>query len=157
MRLFLVHHGEAIGPEVDPQRPLTARGVASCQRLSAACAARGARPAFIWHSGKLRARQTAEHFWRACNPLAEFAAVRGLQPGDSPGWMRDHLAGETGDVLLAGHMPNLPRLLRLLLAGDDQQTADFPLHGVVALERGDDSSYTEVWRMTEDGEIVAPG
>ncbi len=54
-------------------------------------------------------------------------------------------------------MPNLPRLLRLLIAGDDQQTADFPLHGVVALERGDDGSYTEVWRMTEDGEIDIPG
>ena len=45
---------------------------------------RGVKPDAIWHSGKLRARQTAEPLWRACNPLAEFAAARGLQPEDPP-------------------------------------------------------------------------
>jgi len=38
--------------------------------VAADLAARGARPDVVWHSGKLRARQTAEIFWRACNALA---------------------------------------------------------------------------------------
>lgn len=151
MRVFLVHHGEAVGPDVDPQRPLSASGAASCRRLAAACAARGARPAVVWHSGKLRARQTAEQFWRECNPLAEFSAVRGLQPGDPPEWMRDRLSGDPRDVMLVGHVPNMPRLMRLLLTGNDDAALAFPPHGVVALEATGDGGYVEAWRMEEGG------
>ena len=80
MNLYLVHHGEAVGPEVDPRRPLSAAGREAVVKLAAAAAARGARPEIVWHSGKLRARQTAEEFWRACNALATFSATRDLQP-----------------------------------------------------------------------------
>lgn len=149
MRVFLVHHGDAVAPDVDPQRPLSARGVASAERLAAECARRGAKPAAIWHSGKLRARQTAECFWQACNPLAEFAAVRGLQPGDPPDWIRDRLLGETRDVLVTGHVPNLPRLLRLLLTGDDHAPIAFPPHGVVVVEAGEEGRFSESWRLEE--------
>lgn len=148
MFVFLVHHGDAVGPHVDPQRPLSSRGVESCARLAAAVGARGARPAAVWHSGKLRARQTAEHFWRACNPLAEFSALRGLQPDDPPEWVRDVLSAETRDVLLAGHWPNLPRLFQLLDA-DGARAAQFPQHGVVALQRGADGTFREAWRLDE--------
>jgi phosphohistidine phosphatase len=114
-------------------------------RLAADAAARGAKPAVLWHSGKLRAKQTAEAFWRVCNPFAEFSATRDLQPDDPPDWIRDRLRGETRDVLLAGHYPHLPRLLTLL-AGPD--LASFPLHGLVAL-RSDDAGATwrEEWRI----------
>lgn len=149
MFVFLVHHGDAVGPAVDPQRPLSSRGQAGCEQLARACAARGVRPAVIWHSGKLRARQTAEHFWRACNPLAEFRAVRGLQPSDPPDWIRDQVSGETRDVLLAGHLPSLPALLRRLTGGDEAAPVSFPLHGVVALEATEGGAFVERWRMEE--------
>ena len=84
------------------------------ERLARDVARRGARPEIVWHSGKLRARQTAEAFWRACNALAEFSATRDLQPDDPPAWIRDRLRHETRDVLIAGHFPHLPKLLALL-------------------------------------------
>lgn len=106
----------------------------------------------MWHSGKLRARQTAEAFWRACNPLAEFSATRDLQPDDSPSWMRDRLNGETRDVLVAGHFPHLPRLLAALLAGRAGEAVAFPAHGVVALESDDGgASWREIWRLEAGG------
>lgn len=74
MFLYLVHHGDAVGPEVDPRRPLSAAGRAEVERIAAQAAGLGARPAVVWHSGKLRAKQTAEAFWRACNALAELSA-----------------------------------------------------------------------------------
>src|SRR5262245_44245105 len=132
MRLFLVHHGEAVGPDVDPRRPLSPTGLAAVERLAAAAARRGVKPAIVWHSGKLRAKQTAEAFWRACYALAEFSATRDLQPDDPPAWMRDRLRAEPRDVLIAGHFPHLPRLLALLLGRDDAPA--FPQHGIVALE-----------------------
>jgi phosphohistidine phosphatase len=124
---------------------LSAVGRASVDLLAAQAARLGARPQVVWHSGKLRAKQTAEAFWRACNPLAEFSATRDLQPDDQPMWMADRLRGEARDVLLAGHYPHLPRLLSLL-AGDDRDA--FPEHGVVALKSDDDgATWQEVWRL----------
>ena len=93
--LVLVHHGDAVGPDVDPMRPLSSVGRAATDRLAAAAAKRGVKPDVIWHSGKLRARQTAELFWKACNPFAPLTAERGLLPDDPPQWMRDRLTGET--------------------------------------------------------------
>jgi phosphohistidine phosphatase len=147
--LFLVHHGRAVGPEVDPRRPLSDTGCAAVERLAAAAAARGARPAVVWHSGKLRARQTAEAFWRRCNALAGFSASRDLQPDDPPEWMRDRLRGESRDLLIAGHFPHLDRLLALL-TGPRESGREFPAHGVVALETPDEGeTWREVWRLTE--------
>jgi phosphohistidine phosphatase len=145
--LYLVHHGAAVGPDVDPRRPLSEEGRAEVERLAALAAARGAKPAIVWHSGKLRTKQTAEAFWRACNPLAEFSATRDLQPDDPPQWMRDRLRSETRDILLAGHFPYLPRLLALLVTGGEAGV-DFPINGVVTVESVDaGGSWRELWRL----------
>jgi phosphohistidine phosphatase len=143
--VVLVHHAEAVDPGIDPMRPLSDAGRASATRLAADAADRGVRPDQFWHSGKLRARETAELFWRACNPLAPFSAARGLQPDDPPNWMRDELAGDDRSILIVGHMPNLNRLLQLLRGDPMSAAADFPLHGCVALERAGDR-WKEIWR-----------
>ena len=147
MFLYLVHHGDAVGPEVDPRRPLSTQGRAEVERIAAQAAGLGARPAVVWHSGKLRAKQTAEAFWRACNALGEISASRDLQPGDPPVWMRDRLIGESRDILIAGHFPHLPGLLALLQARDDTSSA-FPLHGIVGLRTEDGgATWIEEWRL----------
>ena len=151
MVLYLVHHGEAVGPEVDPRRPLSEQGREHVGRLAAEAAAHGARPTVVWHSGKLRARQTAEAFWRACNALAPLSATRDLQPEDPPEWIRDRLRGETRDILIAGHYPHLPRLMTLLTASSStaaEVRRSFPQHGVVALETEDEGkTWREIWRL----------
>jgi phosphohistidine phosphatase len=106
-------------------------------------------PDVVWHSGKLRARQTAEAFWRACNPLGEFAATKDLQPDDPPIWMRDRLRAEPRDVLIVGHFPHLPRLLALIVGEPDGAPGEFPPHGIVALETTDaGASWQESWRLS---------
>jgi phosphohistidine phosphatase len=151
MILYLAHHGEAVGPDVDARRPLSPHGRTAVERLAGDAAARGAKPAVVWHSGKLRAKQTAEAFWRACNALAEMAAVRDLQPDDPPQWFADRLRGETRDVLVAGHFPHLPRLLSLLTRRDEAE-APFPPHGVVALVTDDEGdTWSELWRLGVSG------
>jgi phosphohistidine phosphatase len=145
LTLWLVHHGPAVGPEVDPMRPLSSEGRVVVERLAALVASQGAKPSLVWHSGKLRARQTAEALWRACNPLASFSAVGDLRP-DDPAWrFRDRLLAEDGEVLAVGHMPHLPRLLRLLLGGDEDRGPEFPAHGAACLVR-QDGSWVERWR-----------
>jgi phosphohistidine phosphatase len=144
--LILVHHGDAVGPDVDPMRPLSSMGRAATDRIAAAAASRGVKPDAIWHSGKLRARQTAEIFWKACNPLAPLTAERGLLPGDPSQWIRDRLIGEGRTILIVGHMPYLPRLLQMLTGARDERAVSFPLHGCVALET-DGDQWKEIWRL----------
>ena len=142
MRLALVHHADAVGPAVDPQRPLSSLGLEQADRLAARTKEAQFSPAAIWHSGKLRARQTGEAFLRTCNPFAEFRMVRGLHPDDPPEIIRDALAGENQDLLVVGHMPHIPALLELLVPG----AAQFPAHGLVMLERDDQTGWKEIWR-----------
>ena len=147
--VYLVHHGDAVGPDVDPRRPLSLTGRDAVSRLAAQAAEKGAKPAIVWHSGKLRARQTAQEYWRACNALAEFAATRDLQPEDQPTWMRDRLLGETRDIMLVGHYPHMPALHSLLLTGAiGSAAALFPQHGIVALESSDaGETWKEIWKL----------
>jgi phosphohistidine phosphatase len=145
--LFLVHHGDAVDAGVNPMRPLSERGVLEATRLAEKAAARGVHPGIIWHSGKLRARQTAEAYWKCCNPFATFSAVHGLQPTDPTNWIVDALAAESADVMLVGHFPQLPRLLARLVSGEpDAAPATFPLNGIVALEK-ENETWEERWRM----------
>ena len=140
--VYLVHHAEAVESHVDARRPLSEAGARHATRLAEDAARRGVKPAAIWHSGKLRARQTAEAFRRACNPLAEFGAIRGLQPDDPVDWIRDRLLGESRDFMLVGHMPHLQRLFQRLTDTPDP----FPAHGLVALE-WDGQAAQERWRL----------
>ena len=145
--LFLAHHGDAVAPELNPMRPLSDRGRVEVDMLAQKAAAAGAKPDVIWHSGKLRARQTAEAYWKHCNPLADFSAMRGLQPTDPTNWIVDAIAGETRHILLAGHFPHLPSLLERLVAGNAQGgPVQFPLNGIIALE-GVNGQWVERWRL----------
>src|SRR5262249_5397116 len=124
---------------------------AQAERVAAEAASRSARPSVVWHSGKLRAKQTAEAFWRACNPLAELAATRDVQPDDPAAWIRDRLRAETRDIAIAGHVPHLPRLppLAALLTGGAE---NFPPHGAGAVATEDEGeTWREVWRVMADG------
>jgi phosphohistidine phosphatase len=135
--LVLVHHAEAVGPDVDPQRPLSTAGQAQARRLAEQLAAAstpgsplaGWRPSAIWHSGKLRARQTAEPFL-ALNPFAPFKMVAGLRPDDPPQIILAALETAPPELVLVSHMPVLPAI-RSQLTG----VFGFPLHGLVVLDR----------------------
>jgi phosphohistidine phosphatase len=150
--ILLVHHGDAVPPDIDTRRPLSSRGIRNAERLANAAVDKDFYPAAVWHSGKLRARQTAEVLWRVCNPFAEFGAVRGLQPGDSPEITFDRIAGETRQIAIIGHIPHLARLLGRLIG--DESVTDFPPHGIVALQPDGEGGWQECWRLEEPRETT---
>jgi phosphohistidine phosphatase len=143
MRAVLVHHADAESPAVDPQRPLTRLGLAQAATVAEALQRAGFVPAAIWHSGKLRARQTAEVFLRRGGPFAEFRMVRGLRPDDPPDWIRHELQAETRDILLVGHMPNISALAEALAPG----CGGVPAHGFAIFDRDP----AGVWREIDRG------
>jgi len=61
MRLYLVQHGKAKSKDEDPDRPLTDQGRNDIKKVAVFLAENaGLKVTSIYHSGKTRARQTAE-------------------------------------------------------------------------------------------------
>ena len=143
MTILLIHHAQALGSEVDPQRPLSTPGLAQAARMAQIVKGHGAAPQAIWHSGKLRSRQTGEAFLRICSPFAQFKMVRGLGPEDPTAVIQIAIQQESRDIALVGHWPHLPALLAAL----SPSSAPMPRHGVVALVSDDHGlTWSEVWR-----------
>jgi len=111
--------------------------------MAAALKETGFAPAAIWHSGKLRARQTAEPYLRFCNPFADFRMVRGLRSEDPPDWIALELDAEARDIMAVGHMPSISLLAERLSPG----CSGVPLNGWVLFEK-DDDGWKEIERRT---------
>ncbi len=151
MKLYVIHHAEAKREEEDANRPLTDKGWAEGQRVAARLVECGAvRVQRIIHSGKLRARQTAEVWAEHLGPV-EIVPADGLGPTADPAIWADRLQREIEDVMVVGHLPYLERLVSLLLVGEpDRRVVAFPNAGAVCLERGEDGRWMVRWSLTPD-------
>lgn len=137
MRLILVQHGEAQPKDIDPDRPLTAQGRRDIDALATWLSQRSLLPGSIWHSGKSRARQSAEALSAGTRPQAR----GGLGPTDDTApwaeWLRLEM---TDDLMLVGHQPFLARLAARLLTGAERDgLIGFRPGAAVCLERRDDA------------------
>ena len=139
MKLYLVQHGLAKSKDEDPERPLTADGGQAVERIGAWASRRGLAVDEIRHSGKRRAAETAEILGSHLGPPSRgVSAVTGLAPLDDVHPVGHGLDGETGAIMLVGHLPFLARLAGLLLAGSAEASpVSFTNGGIVCLERGD--------------------
>jgi phosphohistidine phosphatase len=151
VKLYLIQHAEARRAEDDPNRPLTEKGWADARRVAAHLVGRGAvRVQRVIHSGKLRARQTAEVWAEHLGPR-EIISADGLDPAVDPTTWADRLQQTTEDTMLVGHLPHLERLVSRLLVGDSgRRVVVFRNAGVVCLERGDDGSWVVRWSLTPE-------
>lgn len=136
MRVYLCQHGKATSKKENPERPLTDEGRQEVTRVGRRLSAAEIRPGAIWHSGKLRAEETARVLARQVAPEIEIREHEGLSPTDDPQRTREALENEgEGDVLLVGHLPHLSRLCSLLIAGDAElEPVAFRNGGVMCLE-----------------------
>jgi phosphohistidine phosphatase len=142
VRLYLVQHGQAKTEDEDPERPLTEQGVVDVARVAGDAVERlGVRAPRVVHSGKARARQTAEVWGGLLDAGVEEADA--LAPNDDPmTWVErvdaEHRRGAADDLVLVGHLPHLARLAGMLLTGDpDHPVVRFRQGGLVGLERTD--------------------
>jgi phosphohistidine phosphatase len=136
-QLSLVQHGQAFAESENPERPLTDQGIADVNRVAhQAVEQLGIRPTRVLHSGKTRARQTAE-IWAGLLGVDPEAAD-GLAPNDDPAIWAERVDAEADDLMLVGHLPHVARLAALLLTGaGDRSVIKFRPGGFVALERTD--------------------
>jgi phosphohistidine phosphatase len=146
----------AVPAEQDPERPLSAEGRPTATRVAAYLAKLGPQlvdPPLsqIWHSGKLRAQQTAEIFAQALAPGVAPAVHGGMKPKDNPTSVYEELMvfrERPIAILLSGHLPHLAGLAGLLLAGDaDKAPIRFTNAAVLRLCFYD-GSWAVAWYLT---------
>lgn len=135
MRLYLVQHGQARPAAEHPDRPLTDQGRREVETVAALLARGQPRLSRIVHSGKTRARQTAELLADQLTPGQPVETATGLDPNAPVEPWVATANGWTEDRLLVGHQPFLGKLVSRLVLGDERVLVDYQPGTVVCLER----------------------
>jgi phosphohistidine phosphatase len=147
VRLYLVQHGDAVGEDVDPQRPLSAAGRADVEKVAAFLGSAGLRVGAILHSGKCRAQQSAAILGSALASDHGPRAISGIAPKDDVRAFK-LIAGEGVDCLVVGHLPFLARLVAELVCGDPERTlVAYRPGSVVCLESTEEANWVIVWML----------
>ncbi len=148
MRLFLLQHGEAVPEEVDRDRPLSRTGRADVDALATFLKTAEVRPERILHSGKTRARQTAERLAAVLAPPGGLGVLAGLAPKDPAEPVARQVASWVADTLLVGHLPSIGRLASYLLTGDVEEVAlGYKPGTLLCLERSAAGAWMLLWML----------
>lgn len=117
MALYLVQHGVSHPESVDPERGLTDEGIADVERIAVVAAGYKVRVSAVKHSGRTRARQTAEimadHLLRG----GTVTEMQGISPNDDVAAFAE-LIDAGGDEMYVGHLPFMEKLVSYLITGN---------------------------------------
>jgi phosphohistidine phosphatase len=145
MALYLVQHGKSLPKDVDPEKGLSDEGIADVRRIATVAEGYGIAVRKISHSGKKRARQTAEIFESALKPEGGVEELSGIDPLDDVAAFAGNLAAKDNQMLV-GHLPFMERLAAHLITGASEPPVfKFQNGGIVCMDRHPD---TRTWVIT---------
>ena len=121
VNLYLVRHGAAVSAVENPQRPLSSEDRRRVEQTARLALERKVQVSAIYHSGILRAQETAEILAEHVNPRSGTAQLSGLLPEDDPAAVQAEIDLAIDPILLVGHLPFMSRLAGLLVSGDPEQ------------------------------------
>ena len=151
MFVYLVQHAEAKSEQEDPARSLSEKGMLNIKKVASYASQYNLNVHMIFHSTKLRAKQTAEVLSEHLKSAKGISEVDGLAPLDDPVIWAQRLKDIPEDVILVGHLPHLDKLASLLFCGDkDKNVISFKMAGIVCLQRTDTESYSLQWMVTPE-------
>lgn len=151
MAVYLMQHGIPVSKAEDPERPLSAKGMKDIENLAEFLQKRGITVKDVYHSGKRRAKETAEIMSARVAPGTEPKERRGLLPLDDAGDIVDQINKGNGDILITGHLPHLAKLTSLLVVGNESDpVVSFQQGGLVCLERLGDEGWAVAWMLVPE-------
>ncbi|MFH2204123.1 MAG: phosphohistidine phosphatase SixA [Elusimicrobiota bacterium] len=126
MKLYLMRHGDSpgmlqVGVKRDFDRPLSDAGREAARRTAAHLNEKGVRPALILVSPLVRAQQTAEEVAGVLKPAPELRVYEPLSNKIDGASMYARIGEDglrDGELLLIGHLPQLPELAHHLTGQD---------------------------------------
>lgn len=147
-QLYLVRHAKAVSTDIDSQKPLSEQGCEDIGKVADFIKPLGLGVDYLWHSGKLRAEQTAEVLSEVVEVKIEVAAHSFLAPNDEVAPIKDEIELAEQDVMIVGHLPFMGKLASLLLAGDEYAgVAAFRAGGIMCLESDDRGKWLLDWMV----------
>ena len=152
MKLYLIQHGEAKSEREDSERSLTTRGEEEVMSISKAATNLPIKPSKVFHSGKLRTKQTAEIIAGALKvPHSMIQVVQGLNPSDDTHPWAERISKEKEDLMLVGHLPFLEKLTSLLLCGNENaRLVLFRYGAIVCIDQKEDKGWAVRWILTPE-------
>ncbi|MBF0274274.1 MAG: phosphohistidine phosphatase SixA [Nitrospinae bacterium] len=150
MELFLMRHGEAKDGHDDTNRPLSETGRIHVKNVALSAQMRGINPPEIFHSSKLRAKETAELFAKTLQADIVPQEATGLKPNDDiRDWIQEVEKRES-PLMLVGHLPYMELFVSMLLTGyPNKRVVDFFPATLACLQKKPDYS----WELTS---IIRP-
>jgi len=141
MSLFLVQHGRSLPKDIDPDQGLSAEGISEVERIAGIAKKNKVPVSFIKHSGKKRARQTADIFASNLKPEGGVLETSGLKPLDDVSAIASTI-DSMDNIMLVGHLPFMERLTSFLITGSiDKPVLKFQNGGIVCMDRDPDNQY----------------
>jgi phosphohistidine phosphatase len=152
MKVLLARHAQPKPKEQEDDPTLSEIGWSQI-RKTAAFAAQHADSAIqtILHSGKARARQTAEVLGQLLKPNDDVRESDGLKPMDSPEIWAKRLSRQNNNIALVGHLPHMAKLAALLLCkSSSDPMIEFTPATIVCLNRDDKGAWSLEWMVNPD-------
>ncbi len=135
MALYVVQHGKSLPKAQDPEKGLSAEGKVETERIADVARGYQVHVSRILHSGKKRARETAEILSLRFSPAGGSESVAGMNPMDDVRTFSDGLELEQ-HIMLVGHLPFLERLIGQMVCGNpDQIVFKLQNSGILCLDR----------------------
>jgi phosphohistidine phosphatase len=154
MLLYLVRHGEANSELADPSQSLSEKGLSDVRKVASHLAALKTSIDIIFHSRKVRAKQTAGIFAEFLRPAEGILQTDHLGPLDDPSEWEQILRAGSKDIVLVGHLPYMAKLFSLLTCGFiDESAVTFKTASVACLKRDIDGTWSLQWMLGP--EVVA--
>lgn len=148
MKVYLIRHGEAVSSESDPERPLSKKGCADIKKVASFIKPQKITVDHIWHSGKLRASQTAEILADVVT-VKDCSAHKGLKPNDNVTAIANELEAYDTNLMLVGHLPFMANLASLLVSGKEfTSVVSFDAGSIACLKRSDPGQWHIEWMLT---------
>ncbi len=148
MRLYLVRHGEAVSEEVNPERPLSQKGRVNVEKMGRFLRRAKLKVDLIWHSGKVRALETAQILGEALSVKDALVTRQGLAPLDPIELIENQLREREEDLMIVGHLPFLGKLASSLVSEPPSPgLITFQAGGVACLERLEEGSWRLEWMV----------
>ena len=154
MEIYLIQHAESVSEREDPARPLSEQGKGTMEKIGGFAARLKIKPDVIFHSGKLRAKQTAEILARSLQLLDKVRERQGLGPSDDvepvARWLREESARGVVGIAIVGHLPFLDKLASLVVAENEDLGVLSFQNGAIAklVPQPSDNRYAVQWVIT---------
>ena len=146
-RIYFAQHGLAVNKIDNPDCPLTAEGLRQTQAVAEQLKNSSISVSKIFHSGKLRAQQTADIFANTLLTLP-VTSLDHISPNDDINKLINNL--HFNNALYISHLPYLDKLISFLVTGDENiKIIEFKNSGVVCLEKNNEACFIN-WYITPE-------